>query len=247
MPEEKKIVLVTGASRGIGRAIVEYFASSKHIVFGTATSDEGANQITEYLSKIGVGGRGLPMVINEQESVEGVIRSIEAEAGEISVLINNAGMTKDQLFIRMTNEDWDHVIDTNLSGVFRITKLVSRKMIRKKYGRIVNITSVVGHTGNAGQVNYAASKAGIISFSKSLARELGARGVTVNCVSPGFIKTDMTDKLNDSQKNIILNQIPMKKFGDVKNVADAVGFLVSDAANYITGSTIHVNGGLLME
>ena len=247
MTNNSKTVLVTGATRGIGRGIASKFIKNGYAVYGTATSPEGADLISEELQSEEGFGRGLSMNVNNPESIKSVIKTIEEERGVLSILINNAGITKDNLLMRLSQEDWDDVIQTNLSGVFKVCKAVSRSMIKARYGRIINITSVVGHTGNAGQANYSASKAGIISFSKSLAKEVGSRGITVNCVSPGFIKTDMTEVLTEQQKNSVLDQIPIGKFGEANDVAEAVFFLAGDMASYITGSTIHVNGGMLME
>jgi len=242
----KKVALVTGATRGIGRAIALTLAkaNSDMQVIGTATSDSGAEAITEYLKPY----NGLGMVLNvaDRGNIDHTVSEITTKYGDITVLVNNAGITKDNLFLRMKEEDWDAVIDTNLKSVFLLTKAVIRGMMKARYGRIVNITSVVGFTGNPGQVNYASAKGGLVAFSKSLAQELGSRNITVNCIAPGFIQTDMTDKLSDELKAAYVKNIPLGKLGQVEDIANSVKFLVSDDAGYITGSTIHVNGGLYM-
>ncbi len=247
MDNTNKIVLVTGASRGIGKAIALKFAQSGYRVFGTATSEQGAQKISNYLAQFEAHGEGLTLDIKQGNCLESLVKNLQTNHGDIAVLVNNAGITRDSLLLRLSYEDWDEVIQTNLTGIFRLCKLVSRSMIKARHGKIINITSVVGHTGNPGQANYAASKAGVMSFSKSLAKEVGMRGITVNCVAPGFIKTDMTDTLSDGLKNSVLNQIPAGRFGSPDDVAKAVFFLASEDASYITGSTIHVNGGMFME
>ena len=238
-----QIVLVTGASRGIGRAIAESFIAQGAFVFGTATSDSGAAAISEYL---GENGKGLNLNVTSAESIESVFEQIKELKGEIDILVNNAGITKDNLFMRMKDEEWADVIDTNLTSLFRLSKAVIRGMMKKRSGRIINIGSVVGTMGNAGQTNYAAAKAGLIGFTKSLAREVAARGITVNAVAPGFIATDMTEVLDETQKAAIMNQVPLNRLGTPSEIAATVAFLASPAASYITGETIHVNGGMYM-
>ncbi|MBU2876256.1 MULTISPECIES: 3-oxoacyl-ACP reductase FabG [Alteromonadaceae] len=239
-----KVALVTGASRGIGRAIAESLAEQGAVVIGTATSDKGADSITEYLSKFG--GQGLTLNVTDQASLDEVLAKIKENHGEIDILVNNAGVTRDNLLMRMKDQEWEDIINTNLTPIFKLTKAVLRGMMKKRNGRIVNIGSVVGTTGNAGQANYAAAKAGVIGFSKSTAREVASRGITVNVVAPGFIDTDMTKSLTDEQKEAIFKDIPANRLGSPKEIAAAVSFLVSDNAAYITGETIHVNGGMYM-
>lgn len=240
----KKIALVSGASRGIGKSIALNLAKSGIMVIGTATSQSGADAINTYLSPFH--GAGMVLNVTDKTCIDSVISEIKNKYGDINILINNAGITKDGLFLRMKEDDWDEVINTNLKSIFLLTKAVIRGMTSAKFGRIVNITSVVGFTGNPGQVNYCSSKAGIVGFSKSLAKEFGSRNITVNCVAPGFIATDMTDKLTDIQKEEYYKNIPLGRFGSTDDIAASVKFLVSDEANYITGTTIHVNGGLFM-
>ncbi|GGZ89961.1 3-oxoacyl-ACP reductase [Ignatzschineria ureiclastica] len=239
-----KIALVTGATRGIGRAIAEELVAAGAYVFGTATSENGANAISEYL---GNSGKGLVLNVTDQTSIESVLETISAEKGAVEILINNAGITKDQLLMRMKDDEWNDVILTNLTSVYTLSKAVLRPMMKARFGRIINITSVVGITGNAGQTNYAAAKAGVIGFTKSMAKEVGSRGITVNCVAPGFIDTDMTKDLPESVKETLLANIPLGRLGAPKEVASAVTFLASLDAGYITGETIHVNGGMLMD
>lgn len=239
-----KIALVTGATRGIGRAITEELVAAGAYVFGTATSENGANAISEYL---GDAGKGLVLNVTDQTSIESVLEAINAEKGDVEILINNAGITKDQLLMRMKDDEWNDVILTNLTSVYTLSKAVLRPMMKARFGRIINITSVVGITGNAGQTNYAAAKAGVIGFTKSMAKEVGSRGITVNCVAPGFIDTDMTKDLPESVKETLLANIPLGRLGAPKEVASAVTFLASLDASYITGETIHVNGGMLMD
>jgi 3-oxoacyl-[acyl-carrier protein] reductase len=248
MNEQKtsKIALVTGASRGIGEAIALELAKNNILVIGTATSDKGVKKIEENFVLNQQKGVGLILNINNNESIETLIKNIEETYGDIDILINNAGITKDALLMKMKDEDWNEVIDTNLKSVFKLSQSVIRKMIKNKYGRIINISSVVGHTGNPGQSNYTAAKAGISGFTKSLAQEVGSRGITVNCVAPGFIDTDMTRSLPDSYKNQLLGNIPLGRLGNPVDIANAVAFLVSNKASYITGETIHINGGMLM-
>lgn len=243
MKLEGKIALVTGASRGIGRAIAEKLISEGARVIGTATTEKGAEAISEYL---GTNGKGLALNVTDSASIESVLESIRAEFGEIDILINNAGITRDNLLMRMKDEEWQDILDTNLTSVFRLSKAVMRAMMKKRYGRIITIGSVVGTMGNAGQTNYAAAKAGIIGFSKSLAREVASRGITVNVIAPGFIETDMTRALTDEQRSGILSQVPANRLGEAKEIANAAAFLASDEAGYITGETLHVNGGMYM-
>ena len=239
-----EIALVTGASRGIGAAIAAALAAAGATVVGTATSEAGAAAISESL---GNSGRGVVLNIADDDSVQAAIKELQAAEGSPTILINNAGITRDNLLMRMKNDEWDDVIATNLSGAFKVSKACLRGMMKAKKGRIVNIASVIGIMGNAGQANYAAAKAGIIGFSKSLAREIGSRNITVNVVAPGFIDTDMTRGLPEDQKTAMLTQIPLNRLGEGKEIADAVVFLTSPAAAYITGETIHVNGGMLMD
>ena len=244
---DKKIVLVTGASRGIGRAIAESFAAAGATVIGTATTDDGAKNIENYLQAAGANGVGRRLDVRDLDSCEKTLDEIEKEFGPIGILVNNAGITRDNLLMRMKEEEWDDIMNTNLKSIFRLSKLVCRGMMKARSGRIINITSVVGTMGNAGQTNYAAAKAGIVGFSKSLARELGSRNITVNCVAPGFIDTEMTQILPEEQKKALTNQIPLARLGDAGDIAGATLFLASDLAAYITGATLHVNGGMVME
>lgn len=239
----KQIALVTGASRGIGRAIAERLADDGFFVVGTATSDDGADLISVYLDG---NGKGIKLDVSDAESVAQVIKAINTEFGAPTVLVNNAGITKDNLLMRMKDDEWDDIINTNLTSVFRMSKAVLRGMMKAKTGRIINISSVVGFTGNAGQANYAAAKAGMIGFAKSMAKEVGSRNITVNTVAPGFIDTDMTRELNDDIKNALLASIPLSRLGEAKEIAHTVAFLASAGAGYITGETLHVNGGMFM-
>lgn len=239
-----EIALVTGASRGIGAAIADELAAMGATVIGTATSEAGATAIGERLAAHG--GHGRVLDVTDAAAVETLIDGIAKEFGAVSILINNAGITRDQLLMRMPESDWQAILDTNLSSVFRTSKAVMRGMMKARKGRIISIASVIGLTGNPGQSNYAAAKAGIIAFSKSLAREIGSRGITVNVVAPGFIDTDMTRSLPESAKEGLLNQIALGRFGEAGDIAKAVGFLASPAAAYITGETLHVNGGMYM-
>lgn len=243
MSFEGKIALVTGASRGIGRAIAENLAARGAKVIGTATSDKGAAEISDYL---GASGKGMTLNVTDTASVDAVLTTIRAEFGEIDILVNNAGITRDNLLMRMKDDEWQDILDTNLTSVFRLSKAVMRAMMKKRFGRIITIGSVVGTMGNAGQANYAAAKAGLIGFSKSLAREVASRGITVNVVAPGFIETDMTRALTEEQRAGILAEIPAARLGEAKEIASAVAFLASDEAGYITGETLHVNGGMYM-
>ncbi|MGE4056058.1 MAG: 3-oxoacyl-ACP reductase FabG [Vicinamibacterales bacterium] len=242
-----RIALVTGASRGIGQAIAIELAAAGATVAGTATTAGGAAAIGEALRAAGVGGEGFVLDVRDPASAEAMLGEIQARLGDVSILVNNAGITRDNLLLRLRNEDWDEVLDTNLKSAFSLSKLVLRPMMKQRWGRIINVTSVVGHSGNAGQTNYAASKAGLIGFSKSLAREVASRNITVNCIAPGFIDTDMTRGLADAQRDALLAQIPLARFGEAKEVAAAAAYLASEGAGYVTGSTIHVNGGMFME
>lgn len=239
-----KIALVTGASRGIGAAIAQRLSLEGARVIGTATTADGAERIGEQLKA--QGGRGAVLDVSNQESIDAVIADIEAREGAVGILCNNAGITRDTLLLRMKQEDWDAVLQTNLASVFRLSKAVLRGMMKAREGRIINITSVVALTGNPGQANYAAAKAGIIGFTKSLAREVGSRGITVNCVAPGFIDTDMTRSLSDAQRETLNGQIPLGRLGQPADIAAAVAFLSADGGAYITGETLHVNGGMYM-
>jgi 3-oxoacyl-[acyl-carrier protein] reductase len=241
---EGQVALVTGASRGIGRAIAMELAARGARVVGTATSEAGAGSIAEALSSSG--GRGIVLDVRDAPACESAIEAIQKEFGALNILVNNAGITQDTLAMRMKDEDWGAVIDTNLSAVFRLARGVLRGMIKARGGRIVNITSVVGSAGNAGQANYAAAKAGVAGMTRALAKEVGSRGITVNCVAPGFIDTDMTRNLTAAQVEALTGQIPLGRLGKVEDIAAAVAFLVSPSAGYITGTTLHVNGGMYM-
>lgn len=240
---EGKIALVTGASRGIGRAIAELLVERGATVIGTATSESGAAAISEYL---GANGKGLALNVTDVESIEATLKTINDELGVIDILVNNAGITRDNLLMRMKDDEWNDIIDTNLTPIFRMSKAVLRGMMKKRSGRIINVGSVVGTMGNAGQTNYAAAKAGVIGFTKSMAREVASRGVTVNTVAPGFIETDMTKALNDDQRAATLSNVPAGRLGEPREIASAVAFLASPEAAYITGETLHVNGGMYM-
>ena len=242
-----KVSLVTGASRGIGKAIAIELGKSGAIVIGTATTEQGAGKISEFLQQAGVQGSGAVLDVCNQDSVKECVDQINNDYGNIEILVNNAGITRDTLLMRMKLEDWEAVYETNLRSIFLLSKACLRAMIKAKYGRIINISSTVGVTGNPGQTNYATTKAGMFGFTKSLAREVGNRGVTVNCVAPGFISTDMTDQLDEGQREQILRNIPMSRLGETADIANAVKFLASEDASYITGHTLHVNGGLHME
>ena len=243
-PLQGEIALVTGASRGIGAAIADELAAMGATVIGTATSESGAAAIGDRLAA--QAGHGRVLNVTDRAAVDALVDSITKEFGAVSILVNNAGITRDQLLMRMREEDWNIIIDTNLSSVYRTSKAVMRGMMKARKGRIISIASVIGLTGNPGQANYAAAKAGIIAFSKSLAREIGTRGITVNVVAPGFIDTDMTRALPEESKQTLLGQIALGRLGDVADIAKAVGFLASPAAGYITGETLHVNGGMYM-
>ncbi len=242
--EKGQIALVTGASRGIGRSIALTLAEQGFVVIGTATSEAGAAAISEALAPLG--GRGLVLDVNDAAAVEAAVDGIVKANGGLQVLVNNAGITRDTLSMRMKDEDWDAVLDTNLKAVFRMSRAVMRTMMKQRFGRIISITSVVGASGNAGQANYAAAKAGVAGMTRALARELGSRGITVNCVAPGFIATDMTEVLPEAQKTALLAQIPLGRLGEPREIADAVAFLASHKAAYITGTELHVNGGMYM-
>ncbi len=239
-----QVALVTGASRGIGAAIAKSLASAGATVIGTATSENGAEAIT---ATLGPSGRGAVLDVASDASVQAVIADLQANEGSPTIVVNNAGITKDNLLLRMKTEEWDSVLSTNLSGVFRVSKAALRGMMKAKRGRIISIASVIGLMGNAGQANYAAAKAGIIGFSKSLAREVGSRNITVNVVAPGIIDTDMTRVLPENQRAAMLSQVPLQRLGEARDIADSVVFLASDAAAYVTGETLHVNGGMLMD
>lgn len=239
----KQIALVTGASRGIGKAIAEKLVEDGFFVVGTATSDSGAEAISAYL---GGQGKGLKLDVSDAESIESVIKTVNDEFGAPAVLVNNAGITRDNLLMRMKDEEWDDIISTNLTSVFRMSKAVLRGMMKARTGRIINISSVVGSTGNAGQANYAAAKAGMVGFAKSMAKEVGSRNITINTVAPGFIDTDMTKELSEEIKNSLLAAIPLSRLGEAQEIAHAVAFLASPGASYITGETLHVNGGMFM-
>ncbi len=241
-----EIALVSGATRGIGKAIAEALGREGAVVVGTATSEKGAESITADLGAAGIEGRGLVMDVTKQDSIDAVLAEMKADFGMPTILVNNAGITRDNLLMRMKDEEWQQIIDTNLSSVFRLSRACLRSMTRARKGRIINIASVVGVMGNAGQTNYAAAKAGIIGFTKALARETGARGITVNTVAPGFIDTDMTRGLPDEHKEALLKQIPLNRLGQAEEIAAAVLFLASPGAAYITGETLHVNGGMYM-
>jgi len=240
---DKRIAVVSGASRGIGRAIAEKLAVDGFFVIGTATSDGGAEAISAYLAEQ---GKGFKLNVADAESIEAFIKSVSDTFGTPSVLVNNAGITRDNLLMRMKDEEWDDIINTNLTSIFRMSKAVLRGMMKVRYGRIINISSVVGATGNAGQANYAAAKAGMVGFAKSLAKEVGSRGITVNTVAPGFIDTDMTKELSEELKKNLLGSIALGRLGQPEEIAHAVSFLASEQAAYITGETLHVNGGMYM-
>ncbi len=247
MERKSKIALVTGASRGIGKAIALELAANKHIVVGTATRESGAENISDYLTEHGFEGCGMVLDVSDDDSIDRLMTTIESKYTQaVVILVNNAGITRDNLLMRMKVDDWDSIISTNLTSVFKMSKKVLRPMMKNKWGRIVTIGSVVGSTGNAGQANYAAAKAGLIGFSKSLASEIGSRGITVNVVAPGFIDTDMTKALDDKQRQALKSKIPAARLGEPEDIARAGNFLCSDGAGYITGETIHVNGGMFM-
>lgn len=242
-----QVALVTGASQGIGAAILSNLAKQGATVVGTATTENGAANINAALVSAGVTGKGIALDVRDETQIEAIVAMIEKEYGSVSILVNNAGVTRDNLAMRMKDEEWDIVIDTNLKAVFRMSRAVMRGMMKAKAGRIINISSVVGHAGNPGQANYCASKAGLGGLTRALARELGSRNITVNCVAPGFIDTRMTQALADKQREALASNIPLGRFGLPEDVAAAVSFLASPEAGYITGTTIHVNGGMFMD
>ncbi|MEE9330756.1 MAG: 3-oxoacyl-ACP reductase FabG [Methylophilaceae bacterium] len=246
MSLKNEIALVTGASRGIGAAIAQTLGKQGAVVIGTATSTSGADKITAALSAANIKGMGIALDVNNTEQIETVLKTITGQFGHVNLLINNAGITKDTLMMRMSDDDWETVIATNLTSVYRMSKAVLRPMMKARAGRIISISSVVGHMGNAGQTNYAAAKAGMAGVTKSLAAEVGSRGITVNCVAPGFIETDMTAKLPEDIKKQMLGRVPLGRLGNVDEIAATVAFLASPSAAYISGETIHVNGGMYM-
>lgn len=246
MSIEGKIALVTGATRGIGKAIALQLASQGATVIGTATSESGAEQIKASLAEAGNAGTGIVLDVSSPESIEAAIAQINEQFGAPTILVNNAGITRDNIMLRMKDDEWDSVIATNLSSIYRVSKAVLRGMTKARWGRIINISSVVGSMGNAGQANYAAAKAGVEGFSRSLAREVGSRGITVNSVAPGFIDTDMTKELSDDHKAAMLSAVPVQRLGQPEEISAAVGYLASEAAGYVTGETLHVNGGMYM-
>jgi 3-oxoacyl-[acyl-carrier protein] reductase len=245
---DKKVALITGATRGIGAAIAAALAKSGHVVIGTATTAEGADKITAALTaaNAAVGSKGMVLNVTDAAACDSILKEIETSCGPISVLVNNAGITRDTLIMRMKDEDWDAVFDTNLKPIFRLSRAVIRGMMKNRFGRIVNIGSVVGSMGNAGQVNYSAAKSGLVGLTKSLAQEIGSRGITVNCVAPGFIDTDMTQGMAEEARAQLTARIPAGRLGTPEDIAHAVAFLVSDGAGYVTGATLHVNGGMYM-
>ena len=246
MSIKDKVALVTGASRGIGAAISDLLGEQGAIVIGTATSESGAEKISQRLAEKGIKGTGMMLDVTDPDSVASLMKSLLAEYGAPAILVNNAGITKDNLLMRMSEAEWFDVINTNLSSVYRLSKACLRGMMKMRWGRIINISSVVGEMGNAGQANYAASKAGVAGFARSLAKEVGSRGITVNTVAPGFVDTDMTKELTDEQKQLMLNQIALGRLGQPEEIASVVAFLAGDGGAYITGDTIHVNGGMYM-
>lgn len=243
---EGKIALVTGASRGIGKAIADMLGTQGATVVGTATTDSGAEAISQRFTAAGITGQGMRLDVSDAASVEAVIKAISETYGAVGILVNNAGITRDNLLMRMKDDEWDAVVNTNLSSVYRLSKACLRAMMKAKTGRIINIASVVGSSGNAGQTNYSAAKAGMLGFTKALAQEVGSRGITVNAVAPGMIDTDMTRELPDSQRDALLASIPLGRLGQPEEIASVVAFLASDAGGYVTGETIHVNGGMYM-
>ena len=246
MSLENEIAFVSGASRGIGKEIALALGAQGAVIIGTATSESGADNISNYLKENNIKGKGLVMNVTDQDSITTTVKQINDDFGTPSILINNAGITRDNLVMRMKDDEWNDIMNTNLSSIFRVSKACLRGMMKAKKGRIISIASVVGVTGNAGQANYAAAKAGVIGFSKSLAREVGSRGITVNVVAPGFIDTDMTRALPEAQRDALLGQIPLGRLGSAAEIAHAVTFLASPGAAYITGETLHVNGGMFM-
>lgn len=244
---QNNVAIVTGASRGIGLAIALELGRQGAIVIGTATTESGSQAIDRYLHDAGINGFGAVLNVNDGAQIESVLKTIHEEFGDIAILVNNAGITRDNLLARMKDEEWDEIIETDLKSVFRLSRAVLRQMMRMRYGRIINISSIVGTTGNIGQSNYAAAKAGIFGFSKSLAREVASRNITVNCIAPGFIETDMTRSLTEKQRQALLQQVPLGRLGSPEEIASVVAFVASPAASYITGSTFHVNGGMYMD
>jgi 3-oxoacyl-[acyl-carrier protein] reductase len=244
---DKQIALITGASRGIGQAIALEFGRQGATVIGTGTSAAGAEAIVTGFTAAGIKGDGIVLNVNDPDQLATAVGDIEQRFGAISILVNNAGITRDNLLLRMKDEEWDDIMSTNLKSVFRLSKLVLRGMMKARFGRIINITSVVGTTGNAGQTNYSAAKSGIVGFSRSLAREIGSRNITVNCIAPGFIDTDMTRSLGEEQREALIRQIPLGRLGRVEDVAAAAVFLASPGGSYMTGCTVHVNGGMHMD
>jgi len=247
MSLQGQIALVTGASRGIGRGIALELGKQGAVVIGTATTQKGADAISEYMNAADIKGCGLILNVLDPIQIEQLLGTIKSKYGEVSILVNNAGITRDNLLVRMSEDEWDDVLATNLKSVFRLSRAVLRPMMKARQGRIINISSVIGSTGNPGQANYAASKAGLMGFSKSLAREIGSRNITVNCIAPGFIETDMTEALSTEQREKLLQDVPLQRLGQVADIAAAVIFLAGSSAAYITGATLHVNGGLHMD
>jgi len=243
---EGQVTLVTGASRGIGRAIAESLGKAGATVIGTATTDSGAQAISDYFAESKITGKGMTLNVTDTESIDKIIKTVTADFGAITILVNNAGITRDNLMLRMKEEEWNDILSTNLTSVYRLSKACLRGMMKARKGRIISISSVVGSTGNAGQANYAAAKAGVVGFSKSLAQEIGSRGITVNVVAPGFIDTDMTRELSDEQRSKLQEHIPLGRLGQPEDIANAVLFLASDMGSYISGETLHVNGGMYM-
>jgi len=246
MSLQNKVALVTGASRGIGKTILVKLAKAGVIAIGVDYSEEYANTISLFLKELGLKGEGFVMDVTKQDSIESAMEQITKKYGAPNILVNNAGITRDNLMLRMSQEEWDQVLATNLTSIFRLSRFCIRDMVKARFGRIINIVSIVAYTGNAGQANYAAAKAGAVALSKSLALEVASRNITVNCIAPGFIETDMTKKLSVEQREKILSAIPMKRIGDAEDVANAAEFLASESASYITGNTVHVNGGMSM-
>jgi 3-oxoacyl-[acyl-carrier protein] reductase len=244
---QNQIALVTGASRGIGHAIALKLGRQGATVVGTATTEDGAQLISRSLEEASINGGGMKLNVNDGAQIEYILKAVREKFGDIVILVNNAGITRDNLLLRMKDEEWDEIMETDLKSVFRLSRAVLRAMVKARYGRIINISSVVGTTGNIGQANYAAAKAGIFGFSKSLAREVGSRSITVNCIAPGFIQTDMTRALSDKQRQDLIQHVPLGRLGSPEEIASAVAFLASPDAGYITGATLHVNGGMYMD
>jgi 3-oxoacyl-[acyl-carrier protein] reductase len=244
---QNQIAFVTGASRGIGQAIALELGRQGATMIGTATTEDGAQIISHYLKEEGIKGGGMMLNVNNAGQIESVLNTVRQEFGDIAILVNNAGITRDNLLVRMKDEEWDEIMETDLKSVFRLSRSVLRAMMKARYGRIINISSVVGATGNMGQANYAAAKAGIFGFSKSLAREVGSRNITVNCIAPGFVETDMTRALTGKQHQDLIQHVPLGRLAQPKEIASAVAFIASPDAGYITGATLHVNGGMYMD